>query len=183
MTDDALPPHPDDQANADAFLPDPALFARWRSAVAPAYASSEMEPVDALTLAAYLDGRADAAEQERVEAALLRRPDLLDALLDQKRAPVVAEPPSPALLAAACALVPKAATASAGILVFRPSAHTRRDWRRFVPMSAMAASVALVALLGFDIGLHAQEHLSTSPTAASPNMFDPQTLLQDNELG
>lgn len=179
MADDALPLLPGSSEPSR----DSALFARWRAAnpmTAPAEDLSRQDAVDAMTLAAYLDGAAAPDERASVEAALLRDPALLDFLIERQARPLAAEAASPALLASAQALISESPESdSAEVLDFRRYV----SWRRFVPMGAMAASVALVALAGFNIGLHAQEHLAPTPTATSPDMFDPQTLLQDNELG
>src|SRR5579859_7544795 len=103
------------------FEPDPSLVARWRAAggvqpVESEAAGPAATGPDALTLAAYADGRLDAAEAERVEAALAADPELLDTLL-ALRLPPATETPSAALIRSAQALVSAASAAADPVVV------------------------------------------------------------------
>lgn len=141
------------------FEPDKALAARWRAAAAAASAS---EIPDALTLAAYAEGRLDETEAEAVEAALAADPELLDTLLALRTLPEP-EAASAELIRAAQALV----RAEPVVVPF----HSRkpapmRPVRAWLAWGAVAASLLLVSVAGFDLGM------ATSHTLSAPNAGD-----------
>jgi hypothetical protein len=140
------------------FEPDRALFARWhaaRDAAAPALAQP-----DALTLAAYAEGRLDEAAAEAVEAAFAADPHLLETLL-ALRAPPEPETASAKLIHSAQALV-RAEPVVVAFPARRPVAP--RPVKAWLAWGAVAASLLLVSVAGFDMGL-ATGH-SVSATAA-----------------
>jgi anti-sigma factor RsiW len=125
------------------FEPDRALFARWRDATpAPALP-------DALTLAAYAEGRLDDAAIEAVEAALAADPELIETLL-ALRAPAQTETASAVLIRSAQALV-----RAEPIVVPFPSrkAAAPRPVKAWLAWGAVAASLLLVSVAGFNLGL------------------------------
>jgi hypothetical protein len=96
---------------------------------------------DALTLAAYAEGRLDRASSATVERWLALDPDAAGDVA-QARAPVPAIDDDAAARVAARALP----LVSARILAFRPRVP------RWAEITAIAASLVLVAYLGFELG-------------------------------
>src|SRR5579859_6247623 len=140
------------------FEPDPSLVARWRAAggvqpVESEAAGPAATAPDALTLAAYAEGRLDAAEAERVEAALAADPELLDTLL-ALRLPPATETPSAALIRSAQALVSAPSAADPVVVPFgrRPAREVPPPrLKAWLAWGAVAASLLLVSLAGFDL--------------------------------
>ncbi len=154
------------------FEPDRALVARWRDA-APA-----PEAPDALTLAAYAEGRLDDTEAEAVEAALAADPELLESLL-ALRAPVDAETASTALIRSAQALV----RAEAVVVPFpgrKPVAA--RPVTAWLAWGAVAASLLLVSVAGFNLGVatgHTADAISAVDESSS-DLLDLSSLTGDD---
>ena len=127
---------------------DPAEGRRlWRQAQAARKARSEAG-VSALELAAWLDGKADAALAARVERALAADEGLLATALAAREAASSAEPAPERLLVRARAMVghPAAAPRRAGFLA-RFGA-----WQRSLEWAAVGACFLIAASSGFWIG-------------------------------
>jgi anti-sigma factor RsiW len=122
-----------------------ALWARYKAA----------EP-DALTLAAYAEGRLSAAEAAAVERWLSVNPELTeDVAAARVPAPGADEAATESLVARALPLV------SGQVIPFR------RRVARWVEITAIAASLALIAYTGFSLGV---EH--TALAEDSVEVFD-----------
>lgn len=124
---------------------------------------------DALSLAAYAEGRLSESEAEAIEAWLAVTPEALDDIaaaraVDQRPPRVVFEH----VLATACDLVPGAATppepvaATATILPF--PARMPRPWRTAIAWSSIAASLACASMVGFSMGSDAYASLTRTQT-------------------
>jgi anti-sigma-K factor RskA len=114
------------------------------------------DPLDSVTLAAYLDGTLSEAERERIESRLAHSPDDLELVLAARDALADDEGPAPdPFVARACALVPE--TPGGGTLgrmaksVLGPDGAGGRFWQPFAWSSA-AAAVLLACTLGFQLG-------------------------------
>ncbi len=159
------------------FEPDRALFARWhaaRDAAAPAPALP-----DAVTLAAYAEGRLDDAAAEAVEAALAADPDLLETLL------ALRAPPQPeaaaAVIRSAQALV-RAEPVVVPFPVRKPGAA--RPVKAWLAWGAVAASLLLVSVAGFDMGLATGHDVSaTSAGDDSPSDLLDLSGLTGDDIG
>jgi hypothetical protein len=129
---------------------------------------------DAMMLAAWLEGRAG-DDGAAVEAAFAADPALLADLIALRK-PIEAETPSADFLARAKALVPDAAadaaTPSATILSFQPKPAIRpaRGVGTWLAWSAVAASVACIAVAGFNLGSQVGE--SFYPTTSLTDQHD-----------
>jgi len=137
---------------------DRALWQRWQALGGTPPAA---EP-DALSLAAYAEGRLSETEAEPIEAWLAATPAAIDDIVAarefEKRPPRVA---FEHVLVAARTLVPGTATsapAGATILPFRP--RTTQPWRKALAWSSIAASLACASLVGFSMGSDAYASLS-----------------------
>lgn len=154
------------------------LYERWRSTSRAAAVAAP----NALVLAAYLDGRLSEAEAEGVEAALATDPQLLDAFLDLKR-PIVPEIPSTALIREAQAAVP----ATAVIMPFKsPKVGGRTGNSRTNPWAAwgaVAASLVLVSLVGFDLGIQTERAISWPVGSEMSNDVFYQSATMDDGIG
>ena len=141
------------------FQRDRALYERWR------LACRESAPApDAMALAAYIERRADA---DRVEAAMAADPELL-ALVLELRTDVAAESASPELLRRAQALI------GGTVIPFRPrpAAAPATGMRRMLAWGAVAASVAAVALVGFNIGIGMEQAINAPASGAPVDLLD-----------
>jgi anti-sigma factor RsiW len=168
------------------FDRDPALARRWLDAAA---ALPAPDTPDALTLAAYAEGRLDDAAAAAVEAALAADPALLDALLTLRQ-PAETTIPSAALIQSAQALVGMAAGDSGGgqaaILPFRRNATDQRrpaigSTRRWLAWGAVAAGLMIVSTAGFNLGMSTAE--AFNPPAATDltgDLLDPSGLAGDD---
>jgi hypothetical protein len=157
------------------FEKDPALFRQWLRHQ-PAefdFMPPDFIPPDFMTLAAYAEGNATAAESALVEAALAADPALLDATL-ALGGPITPEIPSAALLRRAQGL--RAAPSHRRVLPFAPAA--RRRLSPILAWGALAASLVLMSLVGFDVGIRAER--ATMPAAFQVSPLD---LLDQSELG
>jgi hypothetical protein len=147
------------------FEPDRALFARWHAARAAA-APAPAQP-DALTLAAYAEGRLDEAAAEAVEAALGTDPELLETLL-ALRAPPEPETASAEFIRSAKRLV-RAESVVVPFPTRKPVAP--RPVKAWLAWGAVAASLLLVSVAGFDMGL-ATGHSVSATTAGDDSPSD-----------
>jgi len=146
-----------------------ALWQRWRS-LRPAPAG---ERPDAMTLAAYVEGRLGLAEAETVEEWLSADPDLA---ADAASARYAALGPLPeaadGIIARASALVlPK----DERVVALHASAR-RPSWHRMVRWSAMAASILVASAIGFALGNDTYVSLAGShPAAFGQELLDPSS--------
>lgn len=131
-----------------------------------------------LLLAAWTERRLSEDETEAVEASLCDDADLLDdalAIMAQGAEVELAalEVPSAALLARLQALVPEP---TATVVPIRPVARrsSRRSVGVWLSWGAVAASVALVSFVGFDLGsmVSKSEIAQTSAAADSTSVFN-----------
>jgi anti-sigma factor RsiW len=152
------------------FEPDKALAARWRAAAASAPAP------DMLTLAAYAEGRLDEAAAEAVEAALAADPELLDTYL-ALRAPAETEAASAALIRSAQALV-----RTEPVVVPFPTRKPAAPVKAWLAWGAVAASLLLVSVAGFNLGMATvprTDAVSTSDESPS-DLLDLSSLAGDD---
>ncbi len=142
------------------------LWQRWQ---ALGETSRAAEP-DALTLAAYAEGRLSEAEAAPVEAWLAAMPEALSDIVAARSAD--RHPPQEVnerLLRKACELVPGAsAPASAEILPFRP--RRLPPLRAAIAWSGIAASILCTSLVGFSMGSDAYASLAGTPTVDSASV-------------
>ena len=141
--------------NDDApFQPDRTLYERLRSHESqPAESLLELDP---MLLAAYLDGRLGEDEAAPLEALLAADPTALDDLIACD--PVTPEIPSAAFIAKAQALV-----GGATVLPFTPrSAPPRRLVAAWAAWGAVAASLVLISLVGFSLGMQTERNFNGS---------------------
>lgn len=145
-----------------------ALWQRWRSL-------SRTEPKNAaddnaLLLAAYVDGRLDAASAEAVEEWLAEHDTALDDVIAVR-----------ALAAARIDLAPDAMVARAAALVAAPdpvvvpfaaAAAQHRRWRIAAGWSGLAASVLATSLVGFSLGSSAYFDLAGQPVVAESALHE-----------
>jgi|HubBroStandDraft_1064217.scaffolds.fasta_scaffold00011_22 hypothetical protein len=162
------------------FEPDPALVDRWRRAVAAPVGAAP----DALVLAAYAEGRSSDLEIEEVEAALAADPALLDTLLALGRPvqPVIA---SAAFIGSVQGLVPVGTSpVVVPFFFFRPRPAAAGSRARVSPAlawAAVAASLLLVSVAGFDLGMRTERLVNAADTFESPgDLLDPSSLPGDD---
>lgn len=151
-----------------SFQAGKALFQRWRAASHPAM-PTDTAP-DALTLAAYAEGRLSDAEMALVEAALASDPALLDTLLALRLADAP-ETPSIALVQAAQALVP--AQEHPVVVPFqarRGSGASRVN--AWLAWAAVAASLMIVSVAGFDLGIRTEHAVSAADANGTDSAGD-----------
>jgi len=141
--------------NDDApFQPDRTLYERLRSHESvPAKSPLDLDP---MLLAAYLEGRLGEAEAAPIEAILAADPAALDDLIAYD--PVTPEIPSAAFITKAQALV-----GGATILPFAPRpAPPRRLVTAWAAWGAVAASLVLISLVGFSLGMQTERNFNGS---------------------
>jgi hypothetical protein len=159
------------------FEPDRALFQRWREAAATPMATAP----DALMLAAYAEGRLTEAESEQLEAALAVDPELLDTLLALRR-PAGSAIPSAALIQSAQSCVPD--RSDAVVVPFRGQVAVPAALGRvtaWLAWGAVAASLLLVSMAGFDLGVRTQHAVNASASYETPaDLLDPSSLSGDD---
>ncbi len=139
----------------DQFDPDPPDGAPlWRQAVTAFAAPAPAARLDDLTLAAYLDGRLDAAANDRVEGLLAADPLALEQFLQADAALGATQALPPGLLARASRLVPEAAENHFGLLGRLFGGRDRSGGFRLKPMllAASLAAILVVSVAGFEIG-------------------------------
>jgi len=112
--------------------------------------AEEIGPIDANTLAAYLDGRASPAECEKVERAMAADPELLEDVRNLRE--LAAQGPehaTPALVRRAKAALGRQRVAEGVPVVLRP----RVWWSPVVlRLASAAALVVIVSLVGYYFG-------------------------------
>jgi anti-sigma factor RsiW len=144
---------------------DAALWRRWRA--------SGLQPgePDALTLAAYAEGRLPSEEAEAVEDWLAAQAQLAEDVLAARRVRDAALPEaSDAVLARAMALAGDGAV----VLAFRRPAARPHRWRSAAGWSAIAASLLVASLAGFAMGHDTYLTLAGGGSAAlSQELIDP----------
>lgn len=145
--------------NKGAGSTDRRLWQRWRAVGGKPWAA---EP-DALSLAAYAEGRLSEAEAEAIETWLAVTPEGLDDIVaarafDQRPPRLVYEH----VLSHACDLVAGATPANVENLTLR-----RRwpEWRKAVAWSSIAASLVCASMIGFSMGSDAYLSLPGTQTA------------------
>ena len=157
------------------------LWRRWRAT------SGEVAPVDAVSLAAYAEGRMDEAAAEAVEAWLADHPEALADVAAARGASLQIHGAVPeAHIVRAMSLV----TPAAEIVQF-PIARVarRRTWREAAAWGAIAASLLVTSMFGFELGSNAYANLMQQQTAAvsdsstANELIDPPTGLftEDDE--
>ncbi|HZB89809.1 MAG TPA: hypothetical protein VE397_00105 [Stellaceae bacterium] len=146
-----------------------ALWRRWREAAVSA--GAEAEP-DALTLAAYAEGRLAPQASDAVEDWLAFHPQAVADILAARQASDAAPAAPAAVIARAMALC---AAGTAEIRSF-PGPATRPGWRHAVAWGAMAASILVASLVGFEMGNSTYATLTGgSATSLSQELLDPPT--------
>lgn len=141
--------------NDDApFQPDRTLYERWQSRESvPADTDAELDP---MVLAAYLEGRLSEDESVPLERLLSTDPAALDDLIACD--PVTPEIPSAAFISQAQALV-----GTATVLPFAPrEAPPRRVMTAWAAWGAVAASLVLISLVGFSLGMQTERNFNGS---------------------
>lgn len=149
-----------------------ALWRRWREAAVSAGSDAPAEP-DALTLAAYAEGRLGPEAIDGVEDWLALNPHAMADVLAARRAEDTAPAAPAAVIARAMALC-EAGTAE--IRSF-PGPASRRTWRHAVAWGAMAASILVASFVGFETGNSTYATLSGGSAALSlsQELLDPPT--------
>jgi hypothetical protein len=145
------------------------LWHRWRSA---ADQGSLVEP-DPLVLAAYAENRLASPEIDAVEEWLAAHPDAVEDILAARRAAAAALPDSPpAVVGRAAALLHPG---DAQVLAFRRPAPR---WRTAAAWGCMAASIAMVGIVGFNLGSDVYVNLAGGASATlSQELLDPSGFL------
>lgn len=158
-----------------------ALWRRWimREGLTGSEAA-DLDLPDAMTLAAYAEGRLDAAARAAVEGHFADHPELAEDIAMARR--VAGEelvraddaPELAAIIARASALAPE----RDNVVAFRP-ARAEPAWRLTARWSALAASLAMVSYLGFALGNDASSSLAMLGQPASAGLaevvLDPPT--------
>ncbi len=111
------------------------------------------QTVDELRLAAWLEGQFDEITASPIEEALLRNPGLLGDLLTISLSVAAYPPVDATVLGRACALVAETGQTTAQVVPFiRPAVVHPRLLRDLLPWGAVAACVALISVVGFNLG-------------------------------
>jgi anti-sigma factor RsiW len=159
------------------------LWRRWTMSEeqADARVASAM-PLDELTLAAYAEGRLDAADADEVEALLRDHPEFADDVavarhVASAEATGAADLELGSVIARASALVP---ATDDRVIAFRPvPRRAEPTWRFAARWGALAASLVMVSYLGFALGTDASYSLATLDqsvtTALDDEVLDPPT--------
>jgi anti-sigma factor RsiW len=152
-----------------------ALWRLWCDAAGPNGATGA-EP-DAMTLAAYAEGRLPPEAADAVEDWLALNPTTAADVLAARRAIAVAAPAATdAVIARAAGLV----GSKAEVLAFRRPGP-RIQWRRTAAWGAMAASILLASLAGFATGSSTYARLEgDSQLSVSQQLLDPPIGLFDS---
>lgn len=131
-----------------------ALWQRWSAG------GQGMAGPDALTLAAFVEGRLAGTARAEVEAFLAANPEIAEDVAAASEAAVTRAGEAPlddialaGVVARAAALVP--ARADDNIVPFRPARPPASAWPLAARWGALAASLAIVSWLGFSLGSHA----------------------------
>ncbi|HEV2673575.1 MAG TPA: hypothetical protein VGV37_03475 [Aliidongia sp.] len=170
--------------NDDApFQPDRALFERWRSH--ESVAADPPAELDPMLLAAYLDGRLDEPGSAPLERLLQADPAALDDLIDCRTHPVGPEIASAAFLRNAQALIPSDHAAStATVLPFQPRPAAPRRMTAWAAWGAVAASLILISLVGFNVGMQTERNINgATGIGTSIDILDQSTTLLGDGVG
>ncbi|HWK45988.1 MAG TPA: hypothetical protein VNT30_14800 [Stellaceae bacterium] len=138
-----------------------------------------IEPLDPMVLAAYAEGRLDPAAAEAVEIHLLTDSEALETLA------AIASPGHRAidadrLIARATALVPNVPSRPADRIVPLPARTS--GLRAYAAWGAMAASLLVVSLVGFNVGRSAEHALDPARYQAATDLPDPTLTLFPNDV-
>jgi hypothetical protein len=113
--------------------------------------------LDPSELVRWLDGTLDDAESAAIDGAILADPSLLETMLAARRGVSVVETPSAAFVARAQALGARPTSSNIPtepVLPFQtPSRSAARGIGSYLAWGAVAASLALVSVTGFNLGL------------------------------
>jgi anti-sigma factor RsiW len=156
---------------------DTGYWRRWRAEGPPA------QPVDALSLAAYAEGRLDEEAAMAVEAWLADHPEALDDVIAARTSAADGAVPETYILRAIGLVAP----AGAEVLPLRPArAAPQRTWRQTVAWAGIAASLLVTSLGGFELGSNvyaAYAGQTVSAESTGHELFDPPTtqFLEDEE--
>lgn len=149
-----------------------AVWRRWRALAGEEDFSGDAAP-DERVLAAYADGRLDAARREGVELWLAGHPATLDDILAARDAAAAILPEAPeAMVARAMALV---AAPDPRVVPFPRPAARAPMWRATMAWGGMAACLVGTSLVGFSLGNDAYLSLETghAPSPAAVDLLDP----------
>jgi anti-sigma factor RsiW len=128
---------------------------------------------DALSLAAYAEGRLDEVQAEAVEAWLAVSPEALDDIIAARA--VNQRPPRLVyehVLSEACDLVPGiAAEAETGARIL-PFPRRLPQWRTALAWSSVAASLLCASMVGFSMGSDAYANLSGTQAVVDTTSAD-----------
>ena len=109
--------------------------------------------VDDLLLAAWLEGQLDEIRAAPVEQELLRDPDLLDDLVSISLSMAAHPPADETILERARGLVAGSPRSTSELVPFvRPGTVGFRSLRDLLPWGAVAACLALISIVGFNLG-------------------------------
>ncbi len=156
---------------------DRALYFSWRAAeLRAAAAGGDVRRPSAMELASYADRTLDDVRKEAVEAAMAGSPHLLREMLALRRGGLP-EHASEKFLDRARQLVPSEAPARRGadIVKLAPPRKPRRyglELGGIVTWGALAASILIVSMLGFNIGMATQQAIEQVPGAAAVDLLE-----------
>lgn len=131
------------------------LFLNRLAAADPAGAGADRiatPAVDDMLLAAWLEGQLTEDDAAPVERALAADLDLLDDLLALRLGAGAHPAPAAALVTRACALVSDQGESARVVPFVRPAPPKARPLFVLLSWGAVAASVAIVSLVGFNLG-------------------------------
>jgi anti-sigma factor RsiW len=157
--------------------PDRALWQRSCRTDAP-----EDEAARFLDLAAFVDGRLETDDQDRIAAILAADPAAAaDVAAARALAGRIAEPPGglDRVIARACAILPDNFAARGEVLAFRSPQRRRSIVHGLTRWGGLAAAIAMASWLGFAMGSDTSLALSQSGAASDtsflPELLDPGT--------
>jgi len=153
---------PGDDTKAEAA----ALWRRFRALEGESPLRGKELPGEALTLAAYAEGRLGDAAAERVEAWLAANPEAVGDL-----APAAPGEATQAVLDRAMALVAAPDDADSRVVSFRRRRGATPGWRLFAARAAVAASLLVTGLAGFAMGSNVYSSISGDGDS-SGELFD-----------
>src|SRR5665213_1560304 len=157
---------PEDQPRAE----DAALWRRFRALDGEFGPGSNALADEALTLAAYAEGRMGGRAAEAVEAWLAAHPEAIsDLAVARQASPSPVEAP-PAMLSRAMALV---AGDTVVVVPFRRPAAASTAWRLTLARVALAASILATSLVGFAMGSNLYSNFSATTESASDPLDQP----------
>jgi len=156
---------PEDQPRAE----DAALWRRFRALDGESAPDSNALADEALTLAAYAEGRLGGRAAEAVEAWLAAHPEAIgDLAVARQASPSPVEAP-PAMLSRAMALV----AGDTVVVPFRRPAAASTAWRLTLARVALAASILATSLVGFAMGSNLYSNFSATTESASDPLDQP----------